>query len=253
MWDTYSGVAEMKKFIALAMAGAAMSLTAGAAQAAVSFTASSVSMVYSGSPTVDLHKTNSPSIDWNNVKAGPQTLHGTFSNAPSTVVDLFAYCVDVLQGSGPATFGITSLSSYLSNATKVSQLAALINAEGDTHSKLHDAAVQLAIWEIINETRSTYDLDWMSGYSGQIYFNDFSDGTIKGMAEGFIATAVANAGKPTPGLNLYVAQNADKQDFLYWNRSPVPEPATWGMMLLGLGAVGGAMRSRRATAKVSFS
>lgn len=243
----------MKKCIALAMAGAAMSLTAGAAQAAVTFTATSVNMVYSNSPTADLHKTSNPTRYYEHVKTGPQTLHGTFSNAPSTVVDLFAYCVDVLQYSGPTTFNVMSLSSYLSNATKVSQLAALINAEGDTHSKQHDAAVQLAIWEIVTETRSTYDLDWMSGSSGQIWFNNFSDNSIKGMAEGFIANAVANAGKPTPGLNLYVAQNADKQDFLYWNRSPVPEPATWGMMLLGLGAVGGAMRSRRGTAKVSFS
>lgn len=33
----------------------------------------------------------------------------------------------------------------------------------------------------------------------------------------------------------------------------VPEPATWAMMLLGFGAIGGAMRSRRQQAKVRFA
>ncbi|MEO0872051.1 MAG: PEPxxWA-CTERM sorting domain-containing protein, partial [Pseudomonadota bacterium] len=35
---------------------------------------------------------------------------------------------------------------------------------------------------------------------------------------------------------------------------PVPEPATWLLMILGLGAVGGAMRQRqKATARIQFS
>jgi len=33
----------------------------------------------------------------------------------------------------------------------------------------------------------------------------------------------------------------------------VPEPATWAMMMLGFGAVGGAMRYRRRAAKVAFA
>lgn len=33
----------------------------------------------------------------------------------------------------------------------------------------------------------------------------------------------------------------------------VPEPATWALMILGFGAVGGAMRRRRLTAKVRFA
>jgi hypothetical protein len=33
----------------------------------------------------------------------------------------------------------------------------------------------------------------------------------------------------------------------------VPEPATWGMMMLGFGALGGAMRRQRATARVRFA
>ncbi len=50
-----------------------------------------------------------------------------------------------------------------------------------------------------------------------------------------------------------MVKSATNQDFVYWTLSPVPEPATWGMMLLGLGAVGYTMRSRRARTAVSFS
>ena len=152
-------------------------------------------------------------------------------------------------------------SSQMSAAKSQDQLA-LINAQGDTKNKTHDAAVQLAIWEIINETRGTYDLDKMSGSAGQFWVDDFRNnpGTIKTLAETFITAAVAAAGNSTQGLNIYVAQSLDsygrnngKQDMLYWTRTAVPEPATWGMMLLGLGLVGHAMRRRNTRTAVSFS
>lgn len=47
------------------------------------------------------------------------------------------------------------------------------------------------------------------------------------------------------GLRLSSSQNAFEVDNFAIN--PVPEPGTWAMMLLGFGAVGGAMRLRRRT------
>ena len=53
-----------------------------------------------------------------------------------------------------------------------------------------------------------------------------------------------------------------RQDPSYWHiddisvqglAGGVPEPATWAMMILGLGAVGGAMRRRRATTSVRYA
>ena len=37
------------------------------------------------------------------------------------------------------------------------------------------------------------------------------------------------------------------------NLTAVPEPATWGLMLLGFGAMGGMLRTRRQTPRVRFA
>ena len=38
-----------------------------------------------------------------------------------------------------------------------------------------------------------------------------------------------------------------------FDASAVPEPATWGMMIFGLGAVGASMRRRKLSTKISFA
>lgn len=50
---------------------------------------------------------------------------------------------------------------------------------------------------------------------------------------------------------LTLAYNASSNAVLY-STGAVPEPATWGMMILGLGAIGGVMR-RRQTASVRYA
>ena len=39
----------------------------------------------------------------------------------------------------------------------------------------------------------------------------------------------------------------------FTNAGAVPEPATWAMMLMGFGLVGGAMRRRKVSTSVSFA
>jgi len=41
--------------------------------------------------------------------------------------------------------------------------------------------------------------------------------------------------------------------FFYTPTSAVPEPATWAMMIIGFGAIGGAMRRRRANVSLSYA
>ena len=55
-----------------------------------------------------------------------------------------------------------------------------------------------------------------------------------------------NAGETFTGLTLMSGQNSFEIDNLAI--PGVPEPATWAMMILGLGAMGVALRSRRTTA-----
>jgi hypothetical protein len=61
----------------------------------------------------------------------------------------------------------------------------------------------------------------------------------------FRPTSVAVSGAPCCGANVYGLN--ELRVFGTTSRSAVPEPATWAMMLLGIGMVGSAMRARRRT------
>jgi hypothetical protein len=251
----------MKKYMAFAMAGAAMVAFSGAANATQYLQVTGVSNVYTGAPTADLHKTSNPTEEVNNALVTPQKLTGYFTDNKTVPVELFAYCVDIFDAAGTGKFEVVSASSYLS-AAKFNVLAQLISAQGAKTSVAHDAAVQLAIWEIVNESSTNaFNLDKVGyGYSApkQFWVDDVegkSSSGIISLAEGFIADAVKNAGKTTPGLTLYVAKSDVKQDMLFWTyETPVPsipEPASWAMMIVGMGAVGYSMRRRKVD--VSFA
>ncbi|MBT2186727.1 PEPxxWA-CTERM sorting domain-containing protein [Sphingobium nicotianae] len=77
--------------------------------------------------------------------------------------------------------------------------------------------------------------------------NSFSGGFF-----GFISSDAFNYVVLTAGTQGGVAETYKLDDLTFGNVGPaVPEPATWGMMIVGLGVAGMAMR-RRAT-KVSFA
>ena len=55
---------------------------------------------------------------------------------------------------------------------------------------------------------------------------------------------------------IYVSGNAPSQNTIGSSirfTAPVPEPATWGLMLLGFGMVGVGLRARRQQARVTFA
>lgn len=250
----------MNKFAVTALTGAALSCFAGSAQAAVTLTATVSAAYTSNVPTADLHKTSPTTKEINDVKLSPQILKGTLSTNPGVPVEFFAYCVDIFQSAGAATFEVKTLADYLGNATKTAQITQLIAAEGAKENKLHDAAVQLAVWELINETQSTLDIDKMTTtttslvkgdkywdwntYSwkykmvekttttttpNQFWADDVKNGSgVLGNADSFLAGAVADAaaGKSTAGYSLYVAKSNTKQDFLFWTYTPTLPPVT---------------------------
>jgi PEP-CTERM motif len=97
----------------------------------------------------------------------------------------------------------------------------------------------------------------MASTSSVAYYNDLGSGTSFGSV---VVTAATNNTIVSFNLNAagLSALNAGRGTFVGFGGSvstavsnPVPEPATWAMMLAGFGIVGGAMRRRQRTS-VSF-
>jgi hypothetical protein len=231
----------MKKFLSLALAGAAM-ITATNANAAL--TISNVTSTYgAAAPTADL------SEGWNfynNVRVSPSTITGNWDGNP---VSLVAFCVDLAQGVGTGTFDVVSLLSYVgNNAAKANRIAALIDDRAGSGIMANDAAIQLAVWELMYETSNTLDVKANNFDTSDI------NSSFQNTANSYLSSAVANVNTIDPNLRLYVAKSSSKQDLLFYTRTPaVPEPATWGMMIAGFAAVGYSMRGRRSKMDVSFA
>lgn len=83
---------------------------------------------------------------------------------------------------------------------------------------------------------------------------------LRGLEPGFLPFIgdSTSVGAPNPIAVNFNLQNLgptlDEVRFLVNAApAPVPEPATWAMMIAGFGLVGGAMRRRNVTTKVSFA
>lgn len=230
----------MKKFLSLTLASAALFTTVNANAA---LTISNVSSTHANAPTADVEVGYQ---DFNNTYLSPLTITG---NWDGNAVSLVAYCVELFQTAGTGTFEVVSLLSYLNNdATKANRIAALIDDRAGSNNVNQDAAVQLAVWELMYETNSSLDVK-----SNYFDTSDVSS-SIQNNANSYLSSAVANVNMIDPNLRLYVAKNGSKQDLLFYTRMPaVPEPATWGMMMAGFAAVGYSMRSRRTKMDLSFA
>lgn len=228
-----------RKALKLSSPIAGLLMLAAADQASAStLIVNSTSVVYPGpSPVVASLKLTSPAVYYPAVYVSPESLVGTLDGK---TVNLFAYCVDVLQYSGTGTFNVVSLLSHLGGDTsKYNLLAALIAAHGGPGGALADAATQAAIWEAIYD-KPTYN----AGGGNFLLGNVQNDPALISDANAFLAQAGNNAGKTGSHLDLFVAENSDKQDMLFWSPSAVPEPVTWAMMLFGFGVIGFSMRRR---------
>ena len=64
---------------------------------------------------------------------------------------------------------------------------------------------------------------------------------------------VAAGDRGATGTYTYTAPNDTISIQIYESVAAVPKPATWTMMLLGFGAVGGAARYRRRKTNVAFA
>ena len=176
-----------------------------------------------------------------NVGVGRVKLTGT-EQPGGAPVSFLTYCVDIFHTLQPAVFNFASVSTLVPSPTKQTQLLTLLaNADpliaAAANKNEAAAAVQLAVWEIANETTGSYS---------------FATGTFRssgGNSDGARTLASTYLGKVTSGAwsapvgQLKMLYSPTSQSQLL---AAVPEPATWAMMIAGFGLVGAASRSRRA-------
>src|SRR5260221_860519 len=156
MWRTFGGILMRPISVLLALAGVVALMAAPPAVAGPVYSVSVASggLFQSGDDSVTLHRPDGVNESG---LAGQMSiqLQDTVTGAVKAVQ---AFCTDIFDYLNlPATFTRGLLSDTVTNATKLSQINALM-VNGKATSADASAALQMAIWEIENETSGTYDV-----------------------------------------------------------------------------------------------
>lgn len=158
------------------------------------------------------------------------------------------FCADIFQdfpgwSVADGSYALASGASVFgSRATDVNKL--FTNWYGSANTEAKSTAFQLALWEIIYESGSTYDVG--SGtFTAKSTPNGSATGTIYADANNMLGN-LGTLGSTYTQVDVY--RSADKQDFT--TISTVPEPEAYALALVGLGILVGARRlqQRRADA-----
>lgn len=152
-------------------------------------------------------------------------LKDTVTGAIQTVQ---AYCTDIFDYlTLPATFTRGLLSDTVTDATKLSLINALIvNGNAGVKSADSSAALQMAIWEIENETSAQYDVS-----AGAFHVSGPS--TAVALANQDIQNVLSGLWRADPQFTIYQLTGPGNQSLSY--AQAVPEPAT--LVIFGAGLV----------------
>jgi hypothetical protein len=180
------------------------------------------------------------SLNGQAVSFGEFSMSGVNVTAGNTPVSYLTYCVDLLHGlSVPGLYDIMPLTSlYNYNATKALNLTKLLANTNATTAE-ESAAIQLAVWEIVFETSASADVT-----GGVFAMSAGNSAGARAQANTYLSQLGGWSTHGRTALLLYSETN-QSQVFL----TAVPETATWGMMIVGFGVVGAALRRR---AKVTY-
>jgi hypothetical protein len=162
------------------------------------------------------------------------------------------FCADLFRDVGTGLYAISPISLITLDATKQSQLAALLThaaaaIDGAPNFDAHNAtaaALQLAIWEVIYEQgTSSYTVE-----SGDFYaFEDPSAQNfllpLRAEADSYLAN-ITNGSWTGSASQVSVLFSEVNQSQLFLNPG-VPEPATWLTLVLGFVGVGVGTRASR--------
>lgn len=176
-----------------------------------------------------------------NQSAPGNTTHTVSAGGFSTVVNgatFETYCVDLYQTIAFNTpyFEYVNVGSghVFANSHAYADLGRLYGDAGSILDAVHEAAFQMAVWEIAYETSGTYSLG-----SGVATFSASAGAT--NLASGWLSS-IANA---PAGPAIGVFESRTHQDVIY---APVPEPETYPMMVIGLAGMTAVTRRRKAAA-----
>ncbi|NIJ07356.1 hypothetical protein FHS31_000952 [Sphingomonas vulcanisoli] len=261
------GVRFLKKFVGLRLG---VGLMLGATQAnALTYTVNTANIGSAGSlnGTVHADATSTKSALTEDAAIGRILLTGTTSSGQSFSYDSF--CVDLYDWlNAPATFTGDTLSSLGLSTTQNTQLTNLLAnidsyittgsnsgvASSSTGSAAErSAAAQLAVWEIVAETTNVYSVDGTTSGKGSFYVSNVSN------VDNISATSLADAAQllsnvksgywtNSSGVQVALVRSTGNQTQVVYGAnaanvlSAIPEPASWGMMVLGFGVLGTALR-----------
>lgn len=166
------------------------------------------------------------------------SLNISVGSSASNGTSFLAFCIDPFQYSSHSALSYSvysNLSSLGSNAGLVSNLYSQSYASTNGNN-VNSAAFQLALWDLAKDDGVLT--------SGAVHTTSSTDSTVLATA----ASMINNAKNSGPGSTQYsfsLYTNGNKQDYLVASVSAVPEPATYAMLLAGLGLMGFTARRRQ--------
>jgi hypothetical protein len=152
-----------------------------------------------------------------------------------------AFCLDPFQYSSTtaSAYTKTTLDSFFSAAT-IEKISDLFNYNNTYATALSNntaaGALQLALWETANDDGVLT--------SGGVRTNNNTNATLVGATQSLLTNSSSYNGPSNYTFTFY--KSSSNQDFIV--ATPVPEPGTYGMMLIGVGLIG-TIASRRRKSK----
>ena len=182
------------------------------------------------------HGSESVNYSLNSGASSTGVAAGGFTTVLNGGPSFTSYCIDLAE---TISFG-TLYTNYtpvgsghaFANSDAFVDLGRLFAVAGSVLDSAHEAAFQIAAWEIAYETGATYGLD--SGVAR------FAGGSAANAALGIASTWLTAVAGASGGVAVEVLDRRGSQDVIY---APVPEPSTVALMLAGF--VGMATVARR--------
>jgi hypothetical protein len=244
-------------------AAASMSVLAIAshASAAIPITVTDVEMYQGYTANIGTSETA-----WTNIMRFTATGPGG-----AAVPDLFGFCIDIYHniGLGPQTLSfsdtkgdppplLTTNFNGTPNNLSPGQVKAIsdlvdsgyllyVNNPGSDDMWLQEAAIQAAIWQVENTNIVISVNNSSTTVTGDpttlgTYFTKFSTGNYNPADYGVT---------PQDRVFTLLSTNRSQSFAIGWPGGGVPEPATWGLMLVGFGGMGAVLRRNRKAAAVA--